>query len=371
MAIKTVGADLLRVKLQSASRASRLPVRAMFELTYRCNFSCLHCYNSDGQKAAKPKDELTTEEIFRIIDEIRSLNCFVLGFTGGEVFVRRDAMDIFRYAKKSGFEVLIYTNGYYIDEKIADELKELSPNKVDISLHGFSKNTFEAVTQAPGSRERVYRAIGLLSERKVPLGMKSNFFEINKEEIPSIKKYADSIGALYRFSPDFFGRNDGSKGPYQYQLEPDEIERMEEILYPRIPSLAGHPADGMMSENEAARKTDAPKPIFSCGVGYTDLVINPFGEVKPCIEFDRPTFKIKGSSVRECWQMVMNYVDKINLTDDYECKHCDIKQYCTHCPASGYLATGNFTECNPYARKKAEYRKKKHEEGLLTAAQSL
>ena len=52
----------------------------MFELTYRCNFRCIHCYNSDEQKMIKPKDELKTKEIFKIMEELRDLGGFYFYF---------------------------------------------------------------------------------------------------------------------------------------------------------------------------------------------------------------------------------------------------------------------------------------------------
>ena len=89
-------------------------------------------------------------EIHRILDQLRDIGCFYLGFTGGEPFMRNDIMDILWYAKKSGFEVIIYSNGSLIDEKIADELADLRPNKVDITIPGMSKDVFEKISGDDG-----------------------------------------------------------------------------------------------------------------------------------------------------------------------------------------------------------------------------
>ncbi len=371
MAIQTGDYHALVANMQAQSSQQRLPLRAMFELTYRCNFACIHCYNSDSQKASKPHDEVTTQEACRIIDQIRDLGCFVLGFTGGEVFVRPDAMEIFRHAKRSGFQIIIYTNGYYINETMADELAALAPNKVDISIHGMSAPTFERITQRHGSRDRVFRAIELLVERGVRVGLKSNLFADNAEEMAAIKQFADSIGAFHRLSSEFFARNDRSPEPYRYQLEPEEVHRILERLYPTgktAPQIASR-ADGL--DDDTAVQTpedDVPQsaaPLFHCGVGRSSLVVTPFGAVKPCLEFDQPTFSIKEHSLAGCWEKIVEFTDRVNATEDCECHTCELERYCDSCPASRYLATGSVAKCDPYARRKAEFKRQLERERVV------
>ncbi len=364
MAIQTGDYHALVTNMQAQSSQQRLPLRAMFELTYRCNFACIHCYNSASQKASKSSEEVSTRDACLIIDQIRDLGCFVLGFTGGEVFVRPDAMEIFQYAKRSGFQVIIYTNGYYINESIADELAALAPNKVDISIHGKSAQVFERITQRPGSRDRVFRAIELLVERGVRVGLKSNLFADNADEMAAIKQFADSIGAFHRLSSEFFARNDRSPEPYRYQLEPEEVHRILEELYPKQQNGASQivsRADGLdddsvtqMPENHMPRSA---APLFHCGVGRSGLVVTPFGEVKPCLEFDQPTFSIKEYSLAGCWEKIVEFTDQVNATEDCECHTCELEPHCDSCPASRYLATGSVAKCDPYARRKAEFKR--------------
>ncbi len=365
--------------MQRLSRQHRIPLRAMFELTYRCNFACVHCYNSDAQKASKPSDEVTTAEACDIIDQLREFGCFILGFTGGEIFVRPDAMTIFRHAKRSGFQVIIYTNGYYINEQVADELAELAPNKVDISLHGMSRDVFEEITRRPGSRDRVYRAIDLLVARGVRVGLKSNLFADNREEMPQIRRFADSIGAFHRLSTEFFARNDGSPEPYRYQLAPEEVHAALQALFPQERSDAGNAAplprpmpDELVSDTLSSESEPGVKhaPMFTCGVGTTGVVVTPFGEMKPCLEFDRPVFKIAEHTLAGCWERIVCWADEMSHIpeEEWECVACDLRPYCNSCPASRYLATGSVAKCDPYARRKAEFTRRLIEEPALQAA---
>ena len=67
----------------------------IFELTPRCNLNCVHCYLNQHH-ASK---ELSYEEIIEIIDILYEKEVLFLTFTGGDVFVRKDFLDIYMYAK--------------------------------------------------------------------------------------------------------------------------------------------------------------------------------------------------------------------------------------------------------------------------------
>ena len=81
------------------------PVEATIELLTKCNWNCKHCYipvhNNDG---------LTTDEVFKLLYELREMGVFQVTFSGGEVFYRSDAMKIIRKARELHFDVSIFTN---------------------------------------------------------------------------------------------------------------------------------------------------------------------------------------------------------------------------------------------------------------------
>src|SRR5688572_32017232 len=84
----------------------RIPVNGTIEISNRCPLECVHCYNNlPMNDAVARKRELTTEEHYRLLDELAELGWLWLLFTGGEIFARHDFLDIYRYAKKRGFLV--------------------------------------------------------------------------------------------------------------------------------------------------------------------------------------------------------------------------------------------------------------------------
>lgn len=315
----------------------------MFELTYRCNFSCKHCYVPLSYQKGK---ELKTKEIFLILDQLADMGCFYLGFTGGEPFVRKDALDIFRYAKKKGFEVIIYSNGSLIDEKISEELSHLRLNKVDITIPAISKIAFERISGLPGSRDKVFQAIEYLRKNRVNLGFKTCVLKENQDEIKDIENFARSLGALHRLDDTLSRRLDGSDEPFKFR------GRLKLGLRQKAEVGSKETAEGcnVTGENREPRTDN----LFKCGVGQTQAAITPLGELKMCLMIDYPRYNILKSSFKECWRKLKNDVSKIKPDSDYQCDECALQSYCKWCSAKAWLYNKTFTSCEPESCKKAE-----------------
>ena len=340
MAIKTDTSRHFYTKIHRIAQKKRFPLRVMFELTYRCNLNCLHCYVPKSFRRESEGKDLKTKEIYHILDKLREAGCLYLGFTGGEPFAREDILDILRYAKAKGFEIMIYTNASLIDKKIADELKKLRPNKVDITINSLKKEALEKITRTPGSYERVFRAIELLHKRNIPLGFKSCVLKYNEDEVRNISKFSKSHNGLYRLDTMLMPRLDGSEQPYRYQGHMKNIR----------PQTTGHRS----------------KNLFKCGVGLHNLVVNPFGELKMCIHIGYPKYSVLETSLEDCWQRLKELVDSITADENYECDKCQLQFYCRWCPARAWLGNGRFTSCVPESKRRAEYNRRMAQGGKVS-----
>src|SRR3954468_8734008 len=167
----------------------RLPLNGTIEVTRRCPLTCLHCYNNLAMDDAEARArELPFDEHRRLLDDLADAGCLWLLYTGGEIFARRDFLDIYAYAKRKGFLITLFTNGTLITEKIADFLADMRPFTIEITLYGGTKETYEKLTGIPGSYDRCMRGIDLLLERKLPLKLKTVALSINKHEIPLMRQ---------------------------------------------------------------------------------------------------------------------------------------------------------------------------------------
>src|SRR5882757_5732404 len=170
----------------------RAPLEAAIEVTRRCPLECLHCYNNlpMGDLSARNR-ELSKEEHIRLLDDLSDLGTFWLLYSGGEIFARKDFLEIYTYAKKKGFLITLFTNGTLINDKIADYLAEWPPFSIEITLYGRTKETYEALTGIPGSYERCLRGIDHLRQRKLPLKLKTVPTTINKHEVVAMKDFVE------------------------------------------------------------------------------------------------------------------------------------------------------------------------------------
>src|SRR5438552_2348395 len=148
--MKRLSSDRFFASLSEKTRKTRSPESLTFELTYGCNLRCVHCYNPTHR--ALPQ-ELSTEEVFSILDQCANVGVVTLTFTGGELFVRRDVFDIFEHAKRLGLLLGLISNATRVTPDIADRLEQVEFRSFAISIYGATKETYERVTRVPGDRD--------------------------------------------------------------------------------------------------------------------------------------------------------------------------------------------------------------------------
>ena len=352
-------------RIHRAAKNNGSPLRVMFELTYRCNFRCRHCY---VPQSYRKYNELKTKEVFSLLNQLKDIGCFYLGFTGGEPFIREDLIEILWYARKKGFELIIYTNGSLINEKIASQLERLRPNKVDITIPAMSKDAFERITGVSGSRDKVFKAIDLLHTNGVNLGFKTCVLKENEDEIKGIQEFANSLGALHRLDDMLSPRLDGSKEPYRYRgqmrgegtqnsaLSTQNLEFRDSREFVDCNSESVNRKPPSYAKASEGKQT---ANLFECGVGRSQAAITPLGELKMCLMIDYPKYKILKGSLKEAWEKLKELVENIKPDENYECDKCELEPYCKWCPAKGWLENRNFTTCDPESRRWAEIRKQR------------
>src|SRR5258708_10931969 len=162
------------------------------------------------------------------------MGVFWLLFTGGEIFARKDFLEIYTCAKQKGFLITLFTNGILVNEKIADYLREYPPFAIEITLYVRTKETYEALTQMPGSYDRCMRGIRLLLDRGLPLKLKTVATTINRHEVASMKEFAEQeLGVEFKFDALMSPRIDCSQAPLGVRLSPEDVVALD-MDWPKI-----------------------------------------------------------------------------------------------------------------------------------------
>jgi len=289
-------------QLMTKLEGRRFPLSGQWEITCRCNLRCVMCYTDCFNTPDRLRQELTFPEIVRIMDEIQEAGCLELILTGGEPLARRDFLDIYAYAKQKGFLVEVFTNGTLLTEKIADYWMQYPPSMIEISFHGLTEESFERITQGPGSYERCLEGIRLILERHLPFTLKTTGMTLNRDEILMIKAYVDGLGrdyqtkVWYKLGSDIRPRLDGSQDVYEFQLPEQDVIAIEQ-------ADQDFRAERCRQDGQKAEMIRQGKPL--CGGGRYKFHIDAYGQLQLCSKNRRRSYDLRRGSFQEGFYKVM------------------------------------------------------------------
>ena len=321
--------------------SQRVPIGGEIEVTRRCPLRCVHCYNNlpMGDSTVK-KNELTYNEHCRIIDQITEAGCLWLLYTGGEIFARKDFLDIYTHAKSKGFLITLFTNGIFITPEIADYLSEWRPFAIEITLYGRTQETYEQVTGVPGSYDLCMRGIRLLKERGLPLKLKTMAITYNKHEIWDMKHFAEEeLGLEFKFDATINPCIDCSQKPLTVRLSPQEIVELD-LKDPKRVKEWKKFCDRF---NGPVHPADHFDELYHCGGGIQSFAIDPYGKLSICV-LSRDGYDLRGGSFREGWEGFILHHRKKEVTRQTRCLPCEIKAMCGICPANAELENRDAEE---------------------------
>lgn len=316
----------------------RIPYMGTLELTYRCNLSCCHCYCNlnagDGNKAA----EMPTGEIKRILDEAADAGCLWLLLTGGEVLLRDDFPEIYRYALKKGMLVEVFTNATLIDEDIAKLFSDFEPLGIDISIYGSNPGLHDKITRIDGSFEKMMAGTGLLKKHNVKFSFKTILMPLNYPDLDNMQRFAKDLGVEYRFDTVICPRIDGGTEPTECRLTAEEMVCLD--------LEKDFEACEWIFENFWNKKCEEP---LACGAGIFSFNVNPYGILSPCVMFASFQRSLKEASFKDTWAgLVDEYGAKSKHLTPPECRSCSMALICSHCPAAAELETKSLNKTVNY-----------------------
>ena len=324
--------------LHQRQAGERAPMQVSIEVTRRCPLECLHCYNNlpMGDMDAKGR-ELSKEEHFRVLDELVEMGCFWLLYTGGEIFARKDFLEIYTYAKQKGFLITLFTNGTLITEKIADYLVEWPPFAIEITLYGRTRETYEALTAIPGSYDRCLRGIQLLRERGLPLKLKTVATSVNKHEVSAMRHFAEEeLGVEFKMDGQINPRIDCSQSPLAVRLTPEEVVALD-LHAPKGASEYRRLLQHDLENPPNLTKNDT---VYFCGGGMNSFALNANGEMGICVISQQETFSVREAGVKKVWEESLLRLRMRKRTRVTKCVECRIQSLCGMCPANGELENG-------------------------------
>jgi radical SAM protein with 4Fe4S-binding SPASM domain len=319
------------------------------ELTERCNNNCLHCNINLPAKQQKARDrELSADEVKNIVSQAASLGCFTVRFTGGEPLLRSDFEELYFFTRRLGLKVLLFTNATLITPPLADLFSRIPPlERIEVSLYGMKKDSYEGVTRTPGSFEAAWRGIGFLIEKKVPFVVKSALLPSNKGEMEEIISWAKTIPWMKKAPPFamFFlfrcRRDSEGKNRMINDLRLSVDEGMKVLTMERKEYLRN------MREFCSRFLSPPGEKIFTCGAGVGSGCVDPYGFFSPCLMLKDPNtaYDLKKGSLKEALKDFSPKIRERKANNrDYlaRCTRCFLMGLCEQCPGRSWAEHGTL-----------------------------
>ena len=340
---------------------------AHWEITFRCNESCVHCYNpgavhSKSEKSDRQRDELTTIEAYKLLSELKEAGVFRLALSGGEVTLRKDFWEIFKEARRLGFAVTIFTNGLNFGPSEIDKLASLWPNEVSISVYSSSPEIHDSITRVPGSHLKSVTALKSIRDRGIRTAMKSVQMKHSVDGWESTLALAKEVDATPEVDLNMSSGADGASSPLA--LAADDPQKL--IL---MAATSGSPIFvGGAENNYSFVKKDFEASV--CGAGVGSMSIDPEGNIFPCASLPIPSGTFRKDGFINIWSnskvgkkrstqknqndqiennvsgfespaKVLSNWQKISLKDYHECGTHDRCGWCSKCPGMAMLEHGD------------------------------
>ncbi len=312
---------------------------ATIELINMCNYRCVHCFINE-----KKCYGMKTSELFSVLNELREFGVYEIQFTGGEIFLREDIMDIIKHARLLYFKVALLTNASLLTEKIINELDELGVEVITTTLFSLNNEVNDSITKSSNSASKLLSVIELLKRTTMRIEVKTVVMEKNKNDYLEIERYCTDNGIEFLATEGLFPMFDGSVEPRNLAMEYNSLKNhIKSIDCIRFKSLYKE------------KKYDNSR--ICCELHYS-LFIDSKGDIYPCNLWFKKIGNIRRSSISDIWNC--EFLMKIrNLTwkDLEECSKCNKKDYCVRCTGIVEATTGSIYKKDIFSCRTAGLRK--------------
>jgi radical SAM protein with 4Fe4S-binding SPASM domain len=342
------------------------PYVVSWNLTYRCNLACEHCYLDAGGKPQvgtenfADRSELGTEECFRVISEIASFapECLTI-LTGGEPLLRRDILDIVRRAAERDLWVVVGTNGVRITDNVARRLADAGARGVSLSLDALDPGRHDLFRKVQGAWQNTVEGAEILNRAGLPFIVQTTAGSHNRDELEAIADFAyERLGAkvwnLYFLVPTGRGQFVSDLTPAKYDDVLASLYRIQRKYDGRMLANAKCAPHYIKTVLANAGGADDPKVrtysggAGGCPAGTHYMGIRPNGDVTPCPYLPEFAGSLRNAPLADLWTSSALFNDIRRRTSlGGRCGTCELNGHCGGCRARAYGVSGDLMAEDP------------------------
>jgi radical SAM protein with 4Fe4S-binding SPASM domain len=312
----------------------------------------------------KGHPDFSTEEAYRVIDDIASYSKPVIVLSGGEPLLRKDVFDIAKYGTEKELRMCIATNGTLVTDEICEKMNESGVRMVSLSLDGSTDAIHDDFRSQKGAFEGTINAARLFKKHGVQFLINSSFTKRNQEDIPHVYNLAKELGATawYMFMIVPTGRGEDimneliSKEDYEEILDWHyQMEKNEKDLLVRPTCAPHYYRIVLQKQKEEGKKFEQRTLKFSTGgskgciAGQVIALIDVDGNVLPCSYFPKFAGNVREQSFKDIWENSELFKDLRDFKKyKNRCGSCEYINVCGGCRARAYAVSGDYLEEEPF-----------------------
>lgn len=349
--------------LSVADRESLTPVHAVWEITLACDLKCQHC----GSRAAKRRPaELSTEECLDLVRQLARMGTREVSLIGGELYLRRDWLDIIREIRKQGMGCALQSGGLHLTEERIKAAVDAGLQAAGISVDGLA-DVHDRLRGVKGSFDAAVKALATLKKYDLTVSVNTQITSLVITQLRELMELFTSLGvrnwqvqltvAMGRAAdhPELLLQ------PYELlELMPILAELYEEALDKGMLMQPGNNI-GYFGPYESLWRGSGAEQVYwtGCNAGQNTLGIEADGTIKGCPSL--PTSPYAGGNIRDrSLQDIWRKSDELSFTrvrtvDDLWgfCRSCYYADVCrAGCTWTTHVLFGRAGN-NPYCHHRA------------------
>lgn len=260
----------------------RAPVLILWNFGHWCNMDCLHCYSRLSAHASDR--DMTEAEALFLAEGFIKARVMQVHLGGGEPLGRADLLPIAKLLKNSGIRMTLSTNGWFLDNAMADEIAALPFAMVTFSVYGSDDSSHDSFTRRAGAWMRLVQAVNRLVERGIPTQLAMTLMRPTAQHSVKLLELAHQWGVTTVQFQTFKEYGNAQVHSGELRMNRGEWVGLYDQIRRSLPFPTGGPKVdlGLDSDPVFAEQIGLPSAHNDCMCGVYSLTVRPNGDVVAC-----------------------------------------------------------------------------------------
>ena len=299
------------------------PYRMDLAVTYRCNNDCAHCYNARERNFP----ELTTEQWFKIMDQLWALGVPHIIFTGGEATLRNDLPELIRYAENNGQITGLNTNARRLsDEKYVQTLVDAGLDHVQVTVESCDESIHDEMMRSKGAFKQTIQGLKNALNSKLYVMTNTTMLRNNVHKIPETLDFLAEIGVpTVGLNALIYSGNGATVGT---GLREDELQPILDVATRKTAERGQKLIWYTPTQYCQFDPTASNLGVKGCTAALYSMCIESNGDVLPCQSYYQPL----GNMLVDSWDSIWNHKLSTKLRDRQglpsKCESCPVVSEC-------------------------------------------